>query len=89
MSVKLKVIRTKQFEAQGQPHTHYSAAYKGRVFGVSTLRVPKEDITVDGDTITIAGDIEVLRNNSVDPLTGEQKTYLDIVPKSGLQLADF
>jgi hypothetical protein len=86
----LKLIKKKSFEAKGEQHVHYTAAYKGRVFGVSTLRFSDNEITEnDNGTISISGDIEVLKNASTDPLTGETKTYLDIVPKSGLVLADF
>ena len=86
---KLKVIKSKSFEAQGQPHTHYTAAYKGRVFGVSTLRFEESDLEVKDGIITIKTDIEVLKNKHVDALTGEQRAYLDIVPKVGISLAEF
>ena len=89
--IKLKIIKQKNFEANGQPQTHYTAAYKGRVFGLSTLRWSgdADAISVDGDILSINADVEVLKNTSADQLTGEVKTYLDIVPKSGLTLAEF
>ena len=91
MSVTLKVIKSKAFTAKGEQHTHYSAAYKGRVFGVSTLRFQDDEITFNAETstITISGDVEVLKNVSTDPIDGSTATYLDLVPKSGLILADF
>lgn len=89
MATKLKVIKTKEFEVKGVKHKHYTAAYKGRVFGVSTLRVPAEDIKEEEDTITITPEVEVLKNVNTDPLDGVTKVYLDIVPKSGLMLAEF
>lgn len=89
MSVKLKVIKQKAFEAKGESHTHYMAAYKGRVFGISTLRFDPDDLEVVDGVITIKTDIEVLKTTSTDPLTGTTSNYLDIVPKSGLVLAEF
>lgn len=88
MSVTLKIIKTKPFEANGESHTHYTCAYKGRVFGVSSLRF-NEELSVKDDKLTISGDIEVLKRTSTDPLTGETKSFLDIVPASGLTLAEF
>lgn len=89
MSVKLKIIKVKEFEVKGEKHDYYTAAYKGRLFGVSTLRVPKEDIKVEGDTLTISCEVEVLKNTNTDPLTGTTKVFLDLVPASGLVLAEF
>lgn len=89
MATTLKLIKSKNFEAKGEKHTHYTAAYKGRVFGISTLRFDPADIVVKDNTITLEGDIEVLKQTSVDPLTGEVNNFLAIVPKCGLVLADF
>lgn len=89
MSVKLKLIKSKAFEAKGVNHTHYTAAYKGRVFGVSTMRFDAEDIEVKDDVITIKTEVEVLKNTVNDSLDGTSTTYLDLVPKSGLVLAEF
>ena len=88
---KLKIIKSKNFTVQDTDHTHYVAAYKGRVFGVSTLRFEDnpEDLVADKGVLTIKCDIEVLKNTSTDPLDGSTKTYLDIVPKAGLSLAAF
>lgn len=85
--MKLKVIKSKEFTVNSESHTHYTVAYKGRVFGLSTLRFPKEDIVVEDDTLTIKVDVEVLRNQSVDKITGEVSNYLDIVPKLDIALA--
>lgn len=89
MSTKLKVIKKKDFQVKGVDHVHYTCAYKGRVFGISSLRFDKEDITVTDDVLTLGVDVEVLKNTTTDSLTGETRTYLDLVPKSGLVLADF
>lgn len=91
MSIKLKVIKKKAFTAKGEDHTHYSAAYKGRIFGVSTLRFDADDITFNEaeSTITIGCEVDVLKNVNTDPLDGKISTFLDLVPKSGLILADF
>lgn len=89
--MKFKIIKVKVFTANGSEHTHYTVAYQGRVFGISTLRFEGNEsmISVNDQVLIIKGDIEVLKNTSVDPLTGATKTYLDIVPKSGLLLAEF
>lgn len=89
--LKLKVIKKKGFQAGENPHKHYTCAYKGRVFGISTLRFDgnTEMLKEEGDTLSIDGEVEVLKNVNTDPLTGETKTYLDIVPKIGIALAEF
>jgi hypothetical protein len=85
----LKVIKSKEFEANGEKNMHYTCAYKGRVFGVSTLRFDNKDITVKDNTLTLNVDVEVQKNTSTDPLTGQVRTFLDIVPKCELELAQF
>jgi len=85
--MKLKLIKSKAFEAKGEKHTHYTVAYKGRVFGVSTMRFAPEDITVADNVLTINCDVEVLKNVSVDELDGSTKVFLDIVPKLDILLA--
>ncbi len=87
--MKLKLIKSKAFESKGDKHTHYTVAYKGRVFGVSTMRFATDDIVVDApnNTLEITCDVEVLKNQSVDQLTGEVKMFLDIVPKLDILLA--
>lgn len=85
--MKLKLIKTKAFESKGDKHTHYTVAYKGRVFGVSTMRFAPEDITVGEGVITINCDVEVLKNTSTDALTGDTRVFLDIVPKLDILLA--
>lgn len=88
-TLKLKIIKSKSFEVKGEAHTHYTCAYKGRVFGVSTLRFEEDDITVDNSVLTMNTDVEVAKNTSTDPLTGGVKIYLDIVPKCTLELASY
>lgn len=85
--MKLKLIKEKAFTVDTETHTHYTVAYKGRVFGLSTLRFPKENITVNDSVVTITGEVEVLKNQTVDQLTGEIKMFLDIVPKLDIALA--
>ena len=89
MATKLKVIKVKAFESKGEKHFHYTCAYKGRVFGISTMRFDEGDLTVEGDVITINTDIEVLKEVVLDQLTGETKQFLSVVPKVGLTLAEF
>jgi hypothetical protein len=86
MAIKLKVIKSKSFEVTGKSHTHYTVAYKGRVFGVSTLRWEGEDLKEDNGVLTI-GDCEVIKRVNTDTITGEVSTYLDLVPKLDVILA--
>lgn len=87
MATKLKVIKKKSFEISGTPHTHYTCAYKGRVFGVSTLRWVDEEIKEEGDYITL-GACEVVKRTVADDITGEVSNYLDLVPKLDITLAE-
>jgi hypothetical protein len=87
--MKLRIIKSKAFKANNEDHTHYTVAYKGRVFGVSTLRFDEGNFTVEGTTLTLNVDVEVVQENSVDQLTGETASYLTIVPKMDILLAKF
>ena len=91
MSIKLKVIKTKDFTANDTKHTSYTCAYKGRVFGITTLQWEDEmaNLTVADSVLTISCDVEVVKSQSVDQLTGAITQYLNIVPKVGLNLAEF
>ena len=89
MALKLKVIKSKKFKVKDADHIHYTAAYKGRVFGVSTLRFETNDFTVKDDVLTLNVDVEVIKNRSTDPLTGEVRNFLDVVPKMDISLAEF
>ncbi len=90
-TITLKVIKKKDFEVSKVKHVHYTAAYKGRVFGVSTLRFEDGEIVEDTktNTITIPKEVEVIKEVNTDPLTGEVTTYLTVVPKLDLVLAAF
>ena len=85
--MKTKILKIKDFMAKGVACKHYSVAYKGRVFGVSTLRFDVGDLTVDADTLTIKGDLEVLKSTNTDPVDGTVKVFLDLVPKLDVLLA--
>lgn len=89
--MKVKIIKFKEFEAKGVKATHYTVAYRGRVFGVNTLRFADMEgsITVEKDVLTFHCDVEVIKRIDTDQLTGEVRTFIDIVPASGLKLADF
>ncbi len=91
MAITLKIIKTKPFEANGSKETHYTCAYKGRVFGVNTLRIPADQIKLNAEknSLTISCDVEVTKNESVDPLTGQISKFLDIVQKMDLALSEF
>lgn len=85
----LKLVKSKKFSVKGVEHTHYTGAYKGRVFGISTLRFDTEDISVMDDIITINTDIEVIVEESTDPLDGKTRKFLTIVPKCGIAIAAY
>jgi len=83
------IIKQKPFSTKdGKNGIHYSVAYKGRVFGLNTLRFEGEDkdfLTVNGTQIQ-TGEVEIRKTSKVDSLTGEVSTFLDIVPKLDLAL---
>lgn len=86
-----KIIKTKDFTVDGTNHTHYTVAYRGRVFGVSTLRFEDGDIEVSKDkkTLSFKVNLEVLKRQATDALGVVTGSYLDLVPKCDLDLADF
>ena len=86
MALKAKIIKKKDFTVSGNPHTHYTVAYKGRVFGVSTLRW-EEGLKEEEGVLSLT-DCEVVKRTSVDDVTGEVSTYLDLVPKLDVTLAE-
>ena len=89
--MKVKIIKLKEFEAKGVKAIHYTVAYRGRVFGVNTLRFAdmEDSLTVEKDILTFHCDVEVIKRIDTDQLTGEVRTFIDIVPASGLKLAEF
>ena len=92
MAITLKVIKAKSFQIDGVNHNHFTCAYKGRVFGVSSLRFDDQAVLIHdttAKTLKIDTDVEVLKRTDTDQLTGETKAYLDIVPKIDILLADF
>ena len=93
MSYKFKLIKSKDFEAKGVKHQHHVVAYKGRVLSINTMRWEgdMEHIKVDAkeNTITVNCDVDVLSRTETDGITGETRTYLDLMPKCGLTLAAF
>jgi hypothetical protein len=90
-----KIIKKKEFEYtdsttnQLSTGTHYTVAYKGRVIGVSSLRFEEGELSVDGNTLKIKGELEIRKETNVDQLTGEAQTYLSIYPKMDLQMSAF
>ena len=91
-TLTLKVIKSKTFKVDKVDYIAYTCAYKGRVFGLSTLQWSEDvdSIVVEDNKLTISTDVEVKKTiSSTDPLTGEvTPSYLNIVPKLGLVLAD-
>lgn len=88
MKLILKVIKKKDFKVNEETHTHYSCAYKGRVFGVSTLRFNKNEFKVKDDILSMEVDVELKKNVVDDPITGTTSTFLDLMPKLDISLAD-
>lgn len=93
MATKLKVIKTKAFKVGDADHKHYSVAYKGRIFGVNTLRFSEEsedalEVSEDGKVITINCDCELKRDVVTDQITGEHQEFIGIVPKLDLVISD-
>jgi hypothetical protein len=86
-----KIIKSKDFTVSGEAHTHYTVAYRGRVFGVSSLRFEEGDFSVDETARTLAFNckLEVLKRQQTDALGVVTGTYLDLVPKCELDLATF
>jgi hypothetical protein len=86
-----KIIKSKQFTIDSVQHTHYTVAYRGRVFGVSSLRFEEGDFAVDekARTLKFNTKVEVLKRQATDALGVVTGTYLDLVPKCELDLADF
>lgn len=88
-NLKLKVLKSKSFTANNTEHTHYTCAYKGRVFGVNSMRFEERDFTVEDNILTLIIDVEVMKHPHTDQITGKSTVYLDIVPKVDLALAEF
>ena len=86
--MKLKIIKSKKFKVQDNDHTHYSVAYKGRVFGVNSLRFEAGDFKVDekAKTLTLNVECEIVKRTESN--LGETTIYLDIVPKLDLTLSE-
>ena len=85
--MKFKLIKSKKFTVGTVEHTHYTVAYKGRVFGLNSLRWEGTDIKVDANSVTVEGECELKKTESTDLLTGVVTSYIDIVPKLELVLA--
>jgi hypothetical protein len=89
--MKLKVIKSKEFTYEDNDYTHYTCAYKGRVFGVSTLIWAEESSQpkVEKDVMSLPSNVEVRKRTVSNPLDGSSTDFLDIVPKMDLTLGAF
>lgn len=85
--MKFKIIKQKSFEIEGTKHTHYTVAYKGRVFGLNSLKFEGTEFKVEGNTISVPVECELKKTESTDLITGVVTSYIDIVPKLDLVLA--
>lgn len=85
-----KIIKESAFNVDSKAHKAYTVAYRGRVFGISSLQWEDlmDSIEVVDKVLTIKCDVEVLKSSRVDQLTGETTNFLNIVPKLGVALAD-
>ena len=90
-----KIIKKKDFtfEKDGAQvsGTHYTVAYKGRVFGASSLRFDDGDLepSADGKSLTIKGNVDIKKEHITDQLTGEVvATVYSLYPQLDLKLAE-
>ena len=77
-----KIIKETSFTtSKEESGIHYSVAYKGRVFGVNTLRFENdEDIKADKGLLSFNCPVEIVK---------DKEGYLTILPKIDLALAEF
>lgn len=87
----LKLIKSKAFEANGDKHVHYTTAYKGRVIAVSTLNIPTGDITADdkAGTLVVKGEYDLVNRPYADPITGDVRAGLVLLPKLDIAISMF
>ncbi len=86
--MKFKVIKSKEFTTKsGEKHIHHTVAYKGRVFGLNTLRWEGIELKNESGIINVSEDCELKQITDTDLLTGVTKTFIDIVPKLDLVIA--
>lgn len=91
--MSFKIIKKKDFtfkqDGVDTSATHYTLAYKGRVFGCSSLRFDEGELTESPDdkTLSIKGELEIRQEKNVDQITGETQNFLSFYPKLDLQLA--
>lgn len=92
-NLTLKVIKASTFKYKETDHTSYTCAYKGRVFGVSTMQWGEDIANLVFDdkaqTLKLTCDVEVVKQENIDPLTAEKTRFLNIVPKIDICLSEF
>lgn len=89
--ITLKLIKKKDFAVDKAKHVHYTTAYKGRVIAVSTLNIDAADITADDTAMTLAvkGDFDLVNRSWADPITGEARIGLVLLPKMDIAISAF
>lgn len=81
----VKIIKKTEFETKDkQKGITYTGAYRGRVFGISTLSFEAADLRVEKDNLVITTDVEALAGGT-DALGNPYPPRL--VPKLGFTLA--
>lgn len=89
--MKFQIIKQTafSFDRKGQQveGIAYSVAHKARVINVSTLNFEKDELVVEGDTLNVKCDIELIADNYADQLTGEIRKGIKLVPKMDLAIS--
>lgn len=97
MAAKLKLIKSKEFQANGNTYHMYTVAYKGRVMGINTMYWTEESddideiIEVDNNVLTLKATAVIRKRDRIDELTGEKlpgAPYLDLMPKVDLEFSE-
>jgi predicted RNA-binding protein len=86
MNTAMKIIKQKEFEANGIKHTYYTVAYKGRYFGISTLYFESDDLVAKDGVLNIKTSVEAKKKILTDAM-GETKEFIELLPKLDIGLA--
>jgi hypothetical protein len=89
MATTFKLIKSSPFEFEGTKHNNYIVAYQGRVFQISTLNWEASDLDVTANSLKVLKPLEVVKKESIDPVTECKVIRLSILPKCDLELGAF
>lgn len=89
--ITLKLIKSKAFKVGTIDHVHYTTAYKGRVIAVSTLNIDAAAIKADDKAMTLglSGEFDLVNRSWNDPITGELRIGLVLLPKLDIAISAF